>query len=507
LIAWVWVFHFAAKLILYFRGNMQVHFLWNAALAALALPLAWRRGSAPRRPLLPAAASIPLGAALLWYDSYLPTLPTAFAFLRRDPEVLTSGFLHRFLAGFAAPPLLLAGLAVALVVCLLAARRGLAAAPWAFALLLVVPLASLGQPRGAAADAVRRFYHDERARLVRLPRPAGRPFDVILIQICSLSWDDLDAIGAKSPRLLDGAAYAFTDFNSAASYSTDAALRLLRAPCGQVSQSELYEPWPSECSLLGQLRASGFKTYAALNAENGYLQMEADLRRLAGMDAPLSVAGLTPRLKNFDGHPVFDSGEVLERWRGERERSGEPRAALFFNTLALHDGVHEDKPQWWNEPPLALYARTLDALGRDLDRLAAQYSASGRSAIVVIVGEHGRAIRGSALQASGLRDIPLRPITRTPLAVRFVGPAFSGAPRGRTSAKPVSYLALAQLLADVLADPAAAGDPRLDAEIAALPETAFLAESADWKVFRLDGVEYLLGKDGDWRSLPVAAAP
>ncbi len=507
--AWLWTFYFAAKLVLHFRDSLNVHFLWNALLAALVLPLTARRAPARSpRPLVRGAAAAALGAALLWYDSYLPPFLFVVRFLRRDPAVLTGGFLHGFLAGFAASPALGLALALLLAACLWAARRGLPAAPLAFAALLAVPLQSLDRPRGRAADAARRFYRAEKERVVRLPPPAGKPFDVILIQICSLSWDDLDAVGVAAPRLFNEASYVFTRFNSAASYSTDAGLRLLRAPCGQVSQDELYRPWPADCGLLPQLRAAGFKTYAAMNTEPGYFEMEADLRRLASIDEPVGTQGLPPRLLNFDGHPVYDSGDVLERWRREREKSGAARAALFFNTLALHDGVHVDVPDWWKEPPLPLYVKTLDGLGRDLDRLAAEYAASGRSAVLVIVGEHGRAIRGSALQAPGLRDIPLPPITRVPAAVRFVGPAFAGAPRGRRSDAPVSYLALARLLADVSADPSLAADARrLDAEVAGLPRTPFLSESPNWKVFAFDGKDYLLGKDGGWTPLPETAGP
>jgi hypothetical protein len=154
--------------------------------------------------------------------------------------------------------------------------------------------------------------------------------------------------------------------------------------------------------------------------------------------------------------------------------------------------------------------KTLDALGRDVDALCAAIEASGRSAVVAIVPEHGRALRGSAVQAEGLRDIPLPSITRVPAAVRLVGPAFAGAPRGRESAKPVSYLALAQFLADVLGDPRLArSGGGLDRAVAALPETGFLSETSEWRVFESSGSYYLFGKDGTWRPLPAEpdAAP
>lgn len=509
MIAWLWAYYFALKLALHFRGTLRVHFLPNLVLLALVVPWLPKREPLPRARRVPrAAAAAVLGLALLWYDSYLPPFWYSLKFAWNNPGVLRSGFLNRFLAGFAASPELIAVALAALALFLYAGCRRLPAAPFALAALLLVPFSSLREPRAAVAAAAREFYDAESRRVVALPRPAGRPFDVILIQICSLSWDDLAAAGAPKPRLLDGAAYVFTDFNSATSYSAPAGLRLLRAPCGQAAHSALYDPWPKDCGLLDQLRAKGFKTYAALGYDADYLEMGPDLERLAGLDAPVPVDGLTPRLLNFDGRPIYGSGDVLERWWRLREKSGAPRAALFFNTLELHDGAHEEKKGWWKDPPLPLYVKTLERLGADVDALAGEIAASGRSAVVLIVPEHGRAIRGASEQAAGLRDIPLPKITRVPAAVRFVGPAFARAPRGRSSARPVSYLALAQLLADVLRDPGVAADgARLDRAVAALPETPFMSETSEWKVFRFQGAYYVYGKDKTWRPLPADAAP
>jgi hypothetical protein len=507
---WLWAFYFAVKLVLHERGALRIHFLWNLALLALAMPLSPRP---PKKPLarpwrfLRAAATIVLGFALFWYDSYLPPFWYSLKFAAQNPDVLRSGFMSQFLAGFVGNIGLLAGLAVVLALFVYAGRRGLHATPIVLLALLIVPIQALREPGDAVAASVSRFYDAEKKRTVTLPKPDGKPFDVILIQVCSLSWDDLAAVGVPKPRLLEGASYVFKDFNSATSYSTPAGLRLLRAPCGQVAHKDLYDPWPKECGLLDQLRAAGFKTYAALNTQKDYFEMAADLKSMAGLDEPVSVDGLPVKLLNFDDHPIYGSGDVLQRWWDQRVISGEPRAALFFNTLALHGGVHEDKPGWWKDPTLPLYVKTLDQLGQDVDALSAAIESSGLSAMILIVPEHGRAIRGSIVQAEGLRDIPMPPITRVPAAVRFVGPAFAGAPRGRESAKPVSYLALAQLLADVLADPGVAVDgARLDRAVAALPETQFLSETSEWKVFELAGAYYLYGKDKTWRPLPAGAA-
>jgi hypothetical protein len=506
-IPWLWAYYFALKLALHYRGTMRVHFLPNLLLLVLAMPF-----SPKSKPLPPpwralrAAAAVALGFALFWYDSYLPPFWYSVEFAWRNPDVLRSGFLNQFLAGFLANPAPAAAAVAALALFLYAGRRRMHATPVVLLALLLVPIQGLREPRGEIAAAVQKFYDAEKDRVVKLPKPAGRPFDVILIHICSLSWDDLAAAGVPHPRLLARTSFAFRGFNSATSYSTPAGLRVLRAPCGQVAHAALYDPWPADCGLLDQLRGAGFKTYAAVNFEPSYFEMAEDLKRMAGLDAPVSVDGLKPKLLNFDNHPVYGSGDVLERWWSLREKSGEPRAALFFNTLALHGGVHEDKPGWWKDPTMPLYVKTLEGIGADVDALADSIAASGRSAVIFIIPEHGRAIRGSSIQAEGLRDIPMPAITRVPAAVRFAGPLFAGAPTGRESAKPISYLALAQLLADVLKDPTLPSDAkRLDAEVASLPETGFLSETSEWKVFELGGAYYVFGKDKTWRPLPPEA--
>jgi hypothetical protein len=56
-----------------------------------------------------------------------------------------------------------------------------------------------------------------------------------VINICSLSWADVDAAGLMSHPLWSHFDIQFKDFNSATSYSGPAAIRLLRASCGQTS--------------------------------------------------------------------------------------------------------------------------------------------------------------------------------------------------------------------------------------------------------------------------------
>jgi hypothetical protein len=73
---------------------------------------------------------------------------------------------------------------------------------------------------------------------------------VIFIHVCSLSWDDLEATGLAQHPLLSGFDILLKRFNSVSTYSGPAAIRLLRAPCGQPRHVALWTPAPAQCLLM-----------------------------------------------------------------------------------------------------------------------------------------------------------------------------------------------------------------------------------------------------------------
>ncbi|MFP3648914.1 cellulose biosynthesis protein BcsG, partial [Paraburkholderia sp. SIMBA_054] len=77
----------------------------------------------------------------------------------------------------------------------------------------------------------------------------NQQFDVIVLHVCSLSWDDLDVSKARNNPMLSHFDYLFTNFSTAASYSGPAAIRVLRASCGQEAHADLYKPAAQQCYL------------------------------------------------------------------------------------------------------------------------------------------------------------------------------------------------------------------------------------------------------------------
>lgn len=111
------------------------------------------------------------------------------------------------------------------------------------------------------------FYTAEDKRQTKFPDalPAdAQPFELLVINICSLSWADVDAAGLMSHPLWSHFDIQFKDFNSATSYSGPAAIRLLRASCGQPSHKNLYQPAGNQCYLFDNLAKLGFTQHLML---------------------------------------------------------------------------------------------------------------------------------------------------------------------------------------------------------------------------------------------------
>lgn len=97
-----------------------------------------------------------------------------------------------------------------------------------------------------------------------------------------------------------------------------------------------------------------------------------------------------------------------------REESKQDLAALYYNTITLHEGAHwaDDKGWWKKDRRVDNYRDFLYKLFGDVTKFFDLVSSSGRKAVVIFVPEHGMAVRGDTLQPAGLREIPLPRITK-----------------------------------------------------------------------------------------------
>ena len=514
LLGW-WNLYFVAKLVLFAMGLMGLH-LWEnlvfaAALAAMSAPKARRL-----RPWI----GVPVAIALLYYDSWLPGLSRV-----ASQAGLVAGFSAAYLAELAGRFVsftALAALAVAaiaywglsrfvrvdalVVVAMIALALALAppsSLPQAPAVAQSAPGpgAQAQAPKGPDATLAE-FFAKEAQRAVSFPKPPadGAAFDVIFLHVCSMSWDDLEATGMDKHPFLASFDVVLRRFNTVSTYSGPAAIRFLRAPCGQPTHKAMYNPAREQCLLLPSLQAAGLEPQLVLNHDGHFDDFLKIVRTQGVQAAPLALAGIAAPYRSFDDSRIHDDAAVLARWLQERGKSPGPRAAVYYNTVSLHDGN-----RLVSNPSLKsteTYKQRLAKLLGDLDAFVGKLAASGRRAVVVLVPEHGAALRGDAAQIAGLREIPTPAITLVPVMVKVVGPDAKRNGEAVQVAEPTSYLALSHVVAKMLAKPPFGAQGFAAADYTAgLPATEFVAEGETATVLR-QGNAYLIRQEQDpWKEL------
>jgi cellulose synthase operon protein YhjU len=500
-----WGFYFAAKLYLYLMGILRPDFLFNLLfLILLILPVPSRFRGSGSFSIGRFSFNLFLGGLLLWHDSWLPPLADTLHFVTEE-GLPSKEYLYRFLAGFIdlkefTVLFLLFGICIAV-------RNRIRFTPVIFILLLIVPLREFGRHERELKHDLDEFHRSEAARVVRFGQSPKENFDVVILHVCSLSWDDLETVGLKHDPFFRQFDYLFDRFNSVTSYSNPSAIRVLRSSCGQQSHDALYADAPEGCYLLDDLRKLGYKTYATFNHDGKYYDFAAQAEALGHIDPPLSPIGLPAKGYNFDNSILYDDYAALERWWKLREVSGADRAAVYYNTISLHDGAHLiGDPDWWKRDRAEQYKEYVRKLFGDFTKFFELIHASGRNVVVLFVPEHGMALRGNALQAAGLRDIPLPRITTVPVGIKLIGSRRGRSEfRRRVITRSSSYLALSHLLAGFVDHPPfnSNGPDEFDADaiVANAPETDFVAENQNFEIMMKGGNYFLNGKQGRWIQL------
>ena len=187
----------------------------------------------------------------------------------------------------------------------------------------------------------------------------------------------------------------------------------------------------------------------------------------------MSLEGVPVALRAFDGSPVRDDLATLDKWWSARKEIQGP-VALYYNTITLHDGNRIPDS---SVSSMQSYPLRLKKLLSEIQQFESVVKASGRKAVMVFIPEHGAAYRGEPGQIAGLRDIPTPKIINIPVGVKLIN--FAGQ-RGPTQVikKPSSYLALAQLIANMVANsPFAGSAPPLAQYSSNLPDTAMVGEN------------------------------
>ena len=506
-----WNLYFLLKVALFYRGYIGFDWVLNLALG---VGLAWPLPPGRVRWLRNVLAG-PAALALLYHDSFLPpparVLSQAQALLGFSADYwleLLQRVFHPALA------LALAGIVVAYA---FVARR-IRFATLALAGILSVPLVALlpadeahdianggslppadGQP--ANPDALLKAFYAEQSQLrlqLQTGGNAAPPFDIIVLHVCSLSWDDMEFVGLREHPLLQRFDVVLRNFNSAASYSGPASLRLLHGTCGQPTHQQIYDGADPSCYVFPSLEKLGYQTSALLNHDGLYEDFAGTLEKKGGLAGKLLPNQSAPvHMQNFDGSPIYNDRALLSQWWQKRLAQGGPPAALYYNTISLHDGNRV--PGMSSRSSLDTYKPRLIQLLADFDQFITELESAQRPVVVVLVPEHGAALRSDKIQIAGMREIPSPRITLVPVALKLVGmktPPTSSGPLVLT--QPMSYLGLFTLLGEWLADnPYASPAKTLSEQVQGLPNTPFVAENVDVITVRSDGGPYRLKSGND----------
>lgn len=518
----VWNVYFIIAFALAAFGYIELNLLGNALLMAwLLLPVGpkWLR-------ILRGTLGVAAAAVLLYSESWLPGVDSILA-----NKGGIAGFSLLYMAEFALDFINVKMVGWGLLVFLgyFLVRRyvrvtfftivyflGAVTMPWVQSILPerapVVTADAGGQTNEAAApaktgkadakavgewyDAFLAYEHDRRARFPNGLSEKDTPFDILLLSICSVSNDDLAVSQLDQHPLFKEFNIRFDSFNAATAYSGPALLRLLNGACGQPSHSELYGERRPECEIMTRLGTLGYSQRLLMDHSGEYDNFLQSMRDKAGVTATLDNAKYPTRYMGFDDEEIADSLAVLRHWQRTQVKSKAGRTATLINFIALHDGNR--LPGRGRAEPFKPRAQemfdNIRTFLRELER-------SGRKTMVVIVPEHGAAVRGDKIQVPRLRDIPTMRISRVPVMVKFVG--LKGMPNepihvtGNTS-----YLALTSLIGKTFETDYFAkdgGTVPLEQLVHDLPQTNPVSENGTVQTLEYQGREYFRQNGGEWK--------
>jgi len=503
----MWSFYFLGKLYLYFRGYIRFNLILNFVfMLFVLLPVPKNLSLSWFLRTVKFLLSVVCAFLLLWYDSWLPSLGNVFHFLTA-PAAPSGEYIVRFLIDSVNPREL--GILCIIFAFCFAVRKRVTLAPVVIFLMGIILLAALRHRAEGKEDVEKyldAFYQSESKRIIHFDKatPRGPDFDIVLLHICSLGWDDLRAVGLDSAPFFKQFNLLFTNFNSVTAYSNPSAIRLLRANCGQQKHGDLYHNTQQECYLMESLRAEGYTTFTALDHDGVYGNFLEQVRTFGKADPAIATNGFVIRQYDFDNSPIFDDLQVLEKWWDVRQKSESKRAALYFNAISLHSGSHRaDVKNWWTIDRKTHYRGSVKELFTNFGKFFDTLASSGRNVLVVFIPEHGMALQGSSIQAPDLRDIPLPQITTVPVGIKMIGkgyPLFST--EQKIISSPSSYLALSYLLASFIQESPFGESTLISQKIMEnIPETPFVSENEGIRVVK-EGQDYFLyGKDKKWTKL------
>lgn len=516
-----WSLYFLVKVGLHHNGFIALQ--WAANLA-LALVVIWPM-AIPRWRWVRLAVTVPIALVLAYHESYLPSPERVFSQLGAL-RGFSAEYMLELVQRVVTPTDLIAAAAVLFLYSVLAQR--IRFPTLAVLAIASVPLVSVFQNGSLAvpgtdlaatqvgetstASAVsattvadpdgqlKVFYQTEAQRKIALSAGGQTPpFDVIVLNVCSLGWDDMDFVGMRDHPLLQRFDVVFNQFNTAASYSGPGLIRLMHGTCGQMPQQAMYGALDPQCYVFPSLEKIGYRTAGLMNHDGVYDKFGETVVQTGGLAGKMEDNRAAPvSMHSFDGTPIYSDHALLSQWWKDRPSKGGQPVALYYNSISLHDGNRV--PGLTSRSSVDTYKPRLTQLLTDFDKFLTELENTGRPVVVMLIPEHGASLRGDKLQISGMREIPSPRVTLVPAAIKIVGPGFTRPNAPLLVEKPTSFYGMFTLLNDLLGrSPFVASSPDLAARLGPVPVTTLVSENDDVIVMgsQAQGYQLRSGK-GAW---------
>ena len=320
-------------------------------------------------------------------------------------------------------------------------------------------------------------------------------YDILFVNICSLGWDDLEFSGNIDHPLFKELDIVFNHFNSATSYSGPAVLRILRANCGQQSHADLFNSkLTKQCSLFDQLHRLGFEKEVLMNHDGKFDGFNKHIAsNIGSFTAAIDVDTMQPSQYAFDGTKIYSDRDILSKW--SEINHANPTVSLY-NTISIHDG---NRVIGQSGSRLVTYKRQQTQLLDDLYEFFQNLKTSGRNVVVVVLPEHGAAVRGDRMQISGMREIPTKAITSVPVGVKFFGDVSLTNHQQVSVDAPVSFLAISDLIANIASSGIYNGaDVSLSSLVANVPQTPVVSQNQGTTMLEVQGKQFYSFDETSW---------
>jgi len=324
-------------------------------------------------------------------------------------------------------------------------------------------------------------------------------FDILLLNICSVAWDDLDLTGQIAHPLLQEFDILFENFNSATAYSGPAVIRLLRASCGQQEHTTLFDTSSNkQCLLFDNLSQLGFENELLLNHNGQFGNFMTHINNNLGIISPaVDLENLSPYQKSFDGSSIYRDASVLNQWLSQGSQNDSRPTVTLYNSISAHDGNRIIRGNTGSS--LISYKQQQKNVLDDLYDFVNNLKKSNRNLVVIFVPEHGAAMRGDKMQIQGMREVPTTAITRVPVGIKLFGPNLNIQGDKVKISQPNSYLAISDLLGNIIASDIFSGRAfQLNDLVRNLDEVGIVSQNQGTTMMEVREASFLTLDDESW---------